>query len=162
MWIELPNVWIVVLNVLVVPSIHLGVSWWFTRMPQAAFDAGSFLFRQRKWENGGAFYHAVFRIRQWKRLLPDAAPWFNGFAKRNLNEKDPEYLRAFRKETCRGEAAHYTQAVVLMVTLVWNPWPVAAVVMAVYAVLSNLPCILIQRFTRCRLNHLLTGLEKRS
>lgn len=162
MWIELPKVWIVVLNVLSVPFIHLGISWWFTRLSRDLFRPDTFLFRERAWENGGVFYQTLFRIRQWKGLLPDAAPWFDGFAKRNLNGKDPAYLKAFRKETCRGEAAHYAQALALLITVIWNPWPVAAFVMMVYAVLSNLPCILIQRFTRCRLNHLLAQVEKRS
>lgn len=162
MWVDVGKIWIVVLNVIAVPSIHLGISWWFIRISRNRFDPDSVLFRERKWERGGTFYQTVFRIRQWKRLLPDAAPWFKGFSKKNLNDKDPEYLRTFRIETCRGESAHYVQAVALLVTLVWNPWPVAALVMIVYAALSNFPCILLQRFTRCRLNHFLMEIEKRS
>jgi glycosyl-4,4'-diaponeurosporenoate acyltransferase len=159
MLFELSNTWIVVLNVVAIPAIHFGLSWFFTRLPRSIFATESFLFRKRAWERGGAFYQNVFLIRRWKHLLPDAAPWFDGFAKGNLQDKDPAYLRAFIAETCRGEACHYAQAPALCLTLIWNPWPAAAIVMIVYAVLSNLPCLLLQRFTRARLHHLLAGLQ---
>lgn len=159
MWLELPNLWIAVLNLLAVPAIHLGVSWCFTKMERARFDPSAPLFRERPWEAGGEIYQRLFRIRAWKHLLPDAAPWFDGFAKGRLADKDPAYLRAFVAETCRGEAAHYAQVPALLLTLVWNPWPVAAAVMAVYSLLSNLPCVLLQRFTRARLRRFLAEVE---
>lgn len=162
MWLELPNLWIVVLNTLGIPAIHLGISWWFTKLDRGWFDPGSRLFRERRIEAGGTVYQTLFRIRQWKHLLPDAAPWFDGFAKGKLGDKDPAYLRAFIAETCRGEAAHYAQIPALLLTLLWNPWPVAAIVMIVYAVVSNLPCLILQRFTRARLRDLLEAvLEER-
>ncbi|NNE92238.1 MAG: hypothetical protein HKN23_11370 [Verrucomicrobiales bacterium] len=154
MFLELPKLWIVVLNVFGIPAIHLGVSWLFTRMPRRWFNPASPFFRERSCENGGRLYESVFKIRRWKRLLPDAAPWFDGFAKKNLRSVDPDYLRAFIAETCRGEAAHVAQVFALAgILLLWNPWPVAAIVMIVYAIFSNLPCILLQRHTRIRLQH---------
>lgn len=159
MLIELPNLWIVLLNMASIPVIHLAVSWWFTRLPGRLFDPRSSLFRERAWENGGKIYPQYFRIRRWKGMLPDAAPWFRGFPKKNLRSKDPEYLRAFIIETCRGEAAHLAQIPTLLITMVWNPWPTAAVVMIIYAFLSNLPCILLQRHNRVRLCHLAGDLE---
>ncbi len=166
MWLELSNVWIVVLNALGIPAIHLGISWLFTKLDRERFDAASWLFRGRPIEEGGVIYQTLFRIRSWKHLLPDAAPWFDGFAKGKLADKDPAYLRAFIAETCRGEAAHYAQIPGILLTLIWNPWPVAAIVMIVYAFASNLPCLILQRFTRARLKKLLeevrTNDEKRS
>lgn len=158
MWLELPNLWIVILNVLGIPAIHLGVSWGFTKLDRSWFDPASSLFREHRIEEGGTVYQTLFRVRRWKHLLPDAAPWFDGFAKGKLGDKDPAYLRAFIVETCRGEAAHYAQIPALLLTLVWNPWPVAAIVMTAYAVLSNLPCLILQRFTRARLRNYLTAL----
>ncbi|HRQ88735.1 MAG TPA: hypothetical protein PLA50_08045 [Bacteroidia bacterium] len=151
MWLELPPVWIVVLNCLAVPAIHLGVSWFFTRLDAARFRPESPLWRERRWERGGDIYQRLFRIRAWKRFLPDAAPWFDGFAKGRLRDKDPAYLRAFVVETCRGEAAHLAQIPALCLVLIWNPWPAAAIAMLIYAVVSNLPCLILQRFTRARL-----------
>ncbi|NNC88890.1 MAG: hypothetical protein HKN82_10580 [Akkermansiaceae bacterium] len=161
MWVELPAVWIAVLNVLAIPAIHMGVSWLFTRLPRALFRPGGSLFRERLWEDGGRFYERFMAIRTWKGWLPDAAPWFDGFAKKSLARRDPDYLRAFRAETCRSEAAHYAQIPALLLTVAWNPWPVAASVMTAYALASNLPCIVLQRHTRHRMARLLAALTKR-
>ena len=161
MLVELPGLWIALLNIAVIPLAHFGVSWLFTRLPQGWFRPAAFPFREGLWERGGKFYEGLFGVRRWKGLLPDAAPWFKGFPKKNLRNRDPGYLRAFRAETCRGEAAHYAQIPALLVTLGWNPWPVAACVMIAYAFLSNLPCIIIQRHTRARIGHLLAQLERK-
>lgn len=151
MWLELPNLWIAVLNLVAIPAIHLGISWWFTRLDSRHFDPDSWLYQIRHWEEGGAIYQTLFKIRRWKAILPDAAPWFDGFAKRELKTQEPAHLRTFILETCRGEAAHWAQIPGLLLTLVWNPWPGAAVVMFCYAFASNLPCLILQRFTRARL-----------
>ena len=159
MWVELPNLWIVVLNLVGIPVIHLGISWCFMKMHRSRFDPSAALYQDRTWERGGDIYQTLFRIRLWKGLLPDAAPWFDGFAKGKLKDKDPGYLRDFIAETCRGEAAHYAQIPGILLTLIWNPWPVAAGVMILYAFFSNLPCLILQRFTRARLRHLLGVVE---
>ncbi|MDF1824654.1 MAG: hypothetical protein P1U68_08425 [Verrucomicrobiales bacterium] len=151
MLVDLAYHWIILLNLIGIPAIHLGISWAYTRMPRDRFDPGSPLFRQRAWEKKGKTYQTMFRIRSWKHFLPDAAPWFDGFAKGRLTDKDSEYFRKFIAETCRGEAAHYAQIPGIMLTLIWNPWPVAAMVIIVYAVFSNLPCLILQRFNRARL-----------
>ena len=155
MWLDLPNFWIVICNLLAIPAIHLGISWWFTKLDRGCFDPDAWLYRERSWEEGGKVYQNLFRIRRWKHLLPDAAPWFAGFAKGRLGDKDRAHLHVFLVETCRGEAAHWAQIPGILLTLTWNPWPVAAAVMAAYAILSNLPCLLLQRFTRARLRRVL-------
>lgn len=160
MWFDLPAIWIVVLNAVGIPAIHLLVSWIYTRMPRFRFRPGAWLYRPRKWERDGWIYQDLFRVRQWKGYLPDAAPWFDGFAKGRLKDKDPGYIRDFIAETCRGEACHYAQIPAIWVALLWNPWPVAAIVIFVYAVLSNLPCLILQRFTRARLREFLAEIEE--
>ena len=160
MLVELSPLWIALANVIAIPIIHLGLSWLYTRIPAVSFDPKSVIFRNRGWESGGDIYQSVFGIRRWKKHLPDAAPWFGGFAKGSLRDKDRSHLEQFIVETCRGEAAHYAQVAGLWVTVVWNTWPIAALVMIIYAVLSNLPCILLQRFTRARLRNLLANLDR--
>ena len=160
MLLDLSNLWIVILNVIGIPAIHLGISWIFTKMSRDRFRPESFLFRHRSWEDRGQIYQTLFRFRRCNHLLPDAAPWFDGFAIGKLSDKDPEYLRAFIAETCRGEAAHYAQIPGIWLTLIWNPWPIAALVMIVYALLSNLPCLILQRFTRARLREVARLLKR--
>ncbi|WP_193213113.1 hypothetical protein [Luteolibacter marinus] len=154
MWIELPVPWIIALNCLGIPAVHLGVSWWTTRLPRAWFGRDRALFRERRWEKSGDVYERCFHIRRWKKWLPDAAPWFAGFAKGRLQSIDPEYLDEFIAETRRGEFAHWIQMVVIAAFVAWNPYPANWVIVA-YGVLSNVPCLLSLRHTRLRLQRLI-------
>jgi glycosyl-4,4'-diaponeurosporenoate acyltransferase len=153
MFLSLPDHWIIILNVIGIPAAHLGLSWLFTRLPLAWFRPAAFPFRPLPGESC-ALYERRFGIRHWKELLPDAAPWFGGFEKKKLRAGDPDYLRTFRSETCRSEAAHHAQLLVLLGFVAWTPWP-AALAIVLYAPLSNLPCILLQRHNRIRLTRVL-------
>lgn len=155
MWLELSNASVAMLNVLGIPAAHFGLSWAFTRMPAGWFRPGAFPFRrwpgERLW-----IYEKCWRVRRWKDRLPDAAGWFGGFTKKHLARRDAGYLRDFRIETCRGEAAHWAQWLVISGFAVWTPWP-WALVLPGYAALSNLPCILLQRHNRLRLGRVLVA-----
>ncbi|MGY8644029.1 MAG: glycosyl-4,4'-diaponeurosporenoate acyltransferase CrtO family protein [Verrucomicrobiales bacterium] len=157
--IELPDILIVILNVVTIPLIHLGVSWLFVQMPGHWFRPDAFLFREKPGENGGLIYESLFAIRSWKNAMPDGAAWFNGgFSKKKFTSSDPNYIREFIIETCRGEMAHLAQFAVLTLLLLWNPWP-ANIVIIVYALLSNFPCTILQRHTRFRMTALLNKVE---
>ncbi len=155
MWIELSNVWVAVLNVAGIPAAHFGLSWLFTRMPASWFRPAAFPFARWPGESAGT-YDRWFRVKRWKHLLPDAAGWFGGFPKAGLRSRDAAYLEQFRIETCRGEAAHWAQWLVISGFIIWTPWP-WALVLPVYAILMNLPCILLQRQNRLRLGRLLVA-----
>lgn len=142
--------WIAV-NTLAWLAIHLGVALAGTRLPIRLFRPEARWFRPRAWEDGGRLYERRFGIRHWKDRFPDGAAWFRGgFPKARLARRDGAYLDRFARETCRGEAVH--SAVILLAPLffLWNP-PWAGGVMILYALASNLPCILIQRYNRLRL-----------
>ena len=151
--IELPTAWVIVLNVVGWPVIHLGVAWVFTRLPRWWFEHSRVAWlRPRAGEVN--LYERIAGGRVWKRLLPDGAPWMRGFAKRKLRSTDLEYLRRFVAETRRGEAAHWVMMGAVVVFFLWNPlW--ADGVMAGYAVAANVPCIVTQRYNRFRLEKLL-------
>jgi len=145
--IELPILWVIVLNVAGWPVIQLGLAWAFTRMPASWFYPP----RSFAWERGGRFYERAFAIKRWKDRLPDAARWFGGgFAKGTLAALDSDYLRRFIVETWRGELCHWIALAFAPVFFLWNPWW-ADLVMAGYAIAANLPCILAQRYNRLRL-----------
>ena len=104
MLIELPIVWIILVNVAGWPVIQFGLAWLFMQMPVAWFNPGG----ARAWEQGGRFYERVFGIKRWKDWLPDAARWFGGgFAKGTLLNTQADYLRRFIRETWRGELCHW-------------------------------------------------------
>jgi glycosyl-4,4'-diaponeurosporenoate acyltransferase len=149
--IELPILWIVVLNLAGWPVIQFGFAWLFTQMPVKWFNppnAGA-------WEQGGRFYERFFGIKHWKDWLPDAARWFGGgFAKGALTGTEPRYLQRFIRETWRGELCHWCALGCAPLFFLWNPWW-ADLVMVSYALVANLPCILSQRYNRLRLRRVL-------
>ena len=151
MLIKLPIVWIVVLNVGGWLIVQLGLAWAFMRMPVAWFNPESAPASKR----GRRFYERVLFIKHWKDRLPDAARWFGGgFAKAELADTEPDYLRRFIRETWRGELCHWGAIACAPVFFLWNPaWGDGIIL--VYAVAANLPCILAQRYNRARLQLLL-------
>ncbi len=152
--VELPVAWTILLNAGAWLVIHLGVSYFSSRLPLAWFDPRRWLFRTRRWERGGRFYERVFLIRAWKRALPDGAALFRtGFRKCHLASRSPEYCRTFVRETCRAELCHWLVFALVPLFFLWNPsyvaWP-----MVPYAIAVNVPCIVAQRYNRPRLAEL--------
>lgn len=149
--IELPLGWIIILNVAGWPVIQFSLAWAFTRMPIAWFNP----LPTCNWEQDGRFYERRFAIKRWKDHLPDAARWFGGgFAKATLGATDLAYLRRFTQETWRGELCHWCAIAFAPVFILWNPWW-ASLIMFIYALAANLPCILVQRYNRIRFQRVL-------
>jgi glycosyl-4,4'-diaponeurosporenoate acyltransferase len=132
--------------------IHLGAAWAGTRLPVRLFRPSAPCFRIRPWERRGRVYDRVLRVKAWKDRLPDGASWFSGgFPKRRLLSRDPQYLRRFLQETCRGEAVHWAVLALFPLFFLWNPWWAGLINLA-YALLANLPCIVTQRYNRARMD----------
>jgi glycosyl-4,4'-diaponeurosporenoate acyltransferase len=151
--IELPTAWVIVLNVAGWPVIQIGLAWVFTRMPARWFNPGL----TSRWERSAGFCERVLLIRHWKDHLPDAARWFaGGFAKGTLLARNDDYLRRFIRETWRGELCHWVAMAFAPVFFLWNPcW--AGMIMVAYALVANLPCILVQRYNRGRIQRMITS-----
>lgn len=149
-------------NVVTWPLLHLMISWFFTKLPGTRFDPNSWLYREKRCERGGSIYESFFRVKVWKGKLPDAAAWFaGGFPKRKILSRDVTYLNAFVRETCRGEGAHWVTVACCPLFFLWNPlW--ADVVMVVYALAANVPCIVVQRYNRLVLRRLIIGRRARA
>jgi len=149
--VSLPLGWTILVNAAAWLVIHLGVSFFSSRLPLRWFHPDRGLFRSREWERGGRLYERVFRIRAWKRILPDGAAVFrSGFRKRRMLGRASGYCRTFVLETCRAELCHWLVFALVPLFFVWNPWYVAWP-MVPYAVAANAPCIVAQRFNRPRL-----------
>jgi glycosyl-4,4'-diaponeurosporenoate acyltransferase len=145
-------IWIA--NLLGWPLIHLTIAALALQLPSHFFARDTWLTAPRSWELDGRFYQNRLAIRRWKPLLPDGAPWLGGFAKKGLRAHDSHHLAQFQIETRRAELAHWCMLSCLPVFFLWNP-PWACLVMTVYAVAANLPCILAQRYNRIALNRVL-------
>lgn len=152
---------LIAINVAAWFCIHMGFAWAGTRLPARWFNPAWFWFRARRLERGGKLYERLFRIKAWKDDLPDAAPWFKGgFAKAHLARSTPDYIQRFVVETCRGEAVHVAVMLAAGLFFLFNP-PGVGVIMIVYGLCANLPCILVQRYNRIRLERML-GLRQPS
>ncbi|MBD3346126.1 MAG: glycosyl-4,4'-diaponeurosporenoate acyltransferase [Chitinivibrionales bacterium] len=131
--------------------LHMLIALGGTLLPRRLFHEKQWLFRSRGWEKKGDFYQQLFGVIGWKDKLPDGASWFRGgFAKKRVASTNVEYLDNFVKETCRGELVHWIVVAVSPVFFLWNPW-YAGIIMIVYALASNIPCIIVQRYNRPQL-----------
>lgn len=152
---ELPAGWLVALNILAWAVVHMATAWGMTQLQAERFDPASWLFRGRGWEHGGRIYERLLRVQRWKSRLPDGAALFKrGFRKKRFTSRDPAYLRRFVRETCRGELAHWSAIAAAPLFFLWNP-PHLGAVMILYALLANLPFIVVQRYNRFRLEGIL-------
>lgn|SRR3982750_3300607 len=135
------------------PILQITIGSVITHLPAHLFEQENWLTAQRKWEKNGNVYRRWFAVRRWKNWLPDGASWLGGFPKGKLRSRDAAYLAYFTSETRRGEIAHWCMLLCFPLFFIWNPaW--ACLVMALYAVVANIPCILVQRYNRAVLVHL--------
>lgn len=148
MAIDPPVPWIIAMNALGMPALQLACAWIFTRLPESWFVPPP------PRADHSHRYERLLGIKRWKDRLPDGSGWFKGgFAKATLSRREPRYLERFLRETWRGELCHWSVLALTPVFFLWNPlW--ADLVIVVYAVAANLPCILVQRYNRRRLQRL--------
>lgn len=136
-------------------AIQLGLAWAFSKLPLRFFDKSNSLPRVRSWRNRRRLCERLFAVRRWKNKLPDGGTWFQaGFAKKNLRGRSSSSLRQFANETRRGELVHWLALATLPLFGIWNTWPGLAI-NAVYAVTANIPCIIVKRYNRGRIAHVL-------
>jgi glycosyl-4,4'-diaponeurosporenoate acyltransferase len=107
-------------------------------------------------EKEGDIYEVLFRVSRWKHLLPDGGMVWKkrGYGKKKLTNFSDENLNRFLVESARGELSHW-----LAIFPFWFFWfftpPAVPWIMLAYALFVNIPCILVQRYNRPRVRHLL-------
>ena len=127
------------------------------RIPSRRLTRDRGILRLTRAEDGGRVYERVLRIKRWKDLLPEAGNLFRGgFSKRRVVRHDRAYLEEFTVATRRAEIAHWPILALGPVFFAWNPWWLGLVMVA-YAIAANVPCILVQRYNRARLERMLTS-----
>ncbi len=132
-------------------AIHIGSGYIAHHVPFTWLQGDSMLFRTRRFEQEGRLYRRLFRVHRWKDLLPEAGAAFEGgFAKRSLSGADVAYLEQFVAETRRAELTHWLPLLFSLTFFLWNPLEIA-LWMPLYAILSNIPFIMVQRSNRPRL-----------
>lgn len=118
-------------------------------MPQKIYNADNWFFRVR---NGELKFYKKIGIKKWKDKVPDLG-WTAGFPKANLQSLEPEYLKKFIDETCKGELLHHIAGLIGFLALLIFPsqdFFLVLPIVLVNFVLHMLPCM-IQRYNRSRL-----------
>lgn len=124
------------------------------RLPIRWLDRDRGPFRLRTTERDGRLYERGLRIKRWKDLLPEAGGLFRGgFEKRKVRH-DRAYLERFVVETRRAELTHWPILALGPTFYAWMPWWLASGMLG-YALVANIPCILVQRYNRARLERAL-------
>jgi len=101
-------------------------------------------------------------IRLWKRWIPDAGPALpGGIRKASLARRDPEALRRLIAETRRAELVHWALWPAWLAAALWLP-PTGVALNLLFATAFNLPCLLLQRYNRRRLQRLVARIDRRS
>jgi glycosyl-4,4'-diaponeurosporenoate acyltransferase len=120
------------------------------RLPVRRFEHDNRVTRLRGVERDGRIYERWFRIRTWKRWLPEGGDIFEGgFNKKHLRSRDPAFLARFVAETRRAELTHWVAMAWGPLFYLWSPLGIGTVMVA-FGVGFNTPCILAQRYNRAR------------
>ena len=157
MIIHLSTPWILALDFLVWLVINLSAAGILSSLRAESFDPKSQLLKERNWEKHSRLYEQLATIKKWKAWLPDGAKVSpKAFKKKHLQTTNSAYIRLFILETCRAEILHWIIFLFGFIFFIWNPWYVG-IIMIVYAAITNLPCIIAQRYNRIRLERLLAA-----
>lgn len=124
------------------------------RRPLESLQAEGPFTRLWRWEMAGAPFRRWVRVDAWKDRLPDAGSWFGGLSKKQLPATGEGGWQRFAAESLRAERTHWAMFATLPLFALWNP-PSLLLANVAFAVVTNLPCIVIARHNRARVVRLL-------
>lgn len=119
------------------------------------------MFRLKLWEKNGEIYNTLFKVKFWKKYLPDGGAIMKGYKKKYLKDTSVDNLEKYLLESCRSELQHWLSIFPFWIFGLFAPAKVIPY-MFIYALLSNIPCIAAQRYNRPRIIRLLERMKKRS
>lgn len=139
---------------IIVVALHFLVSFMVDRISYPVLWKLYWPMRLRKFEQNGELYDKVFKIKQWKQYIPAIGP----FDKKHLVERpDKRYFSVYLLENLRADLYHQLMVVVFFVLTFLFPDAFRERLL-VWNFLINVPCIMIQRFNRPRIERALQRL----
>jgi glycosyl-4,4'-diaponeurosporenoate acyltransferase len=124
------------------------VGWWQARRPWTSLHPRT-REQLRPWEHDGLWYLRRVGVRRWKGWLPEAGPLFAGLSKRRRPSSAEGGWERLAAECLRAERTHRAIAWATPCFVVWNPLGLF-LANVVFAVVANLPCWVVARSTRGR------------
>jgi len=123
------------------------------------FSHESFVFRSFPWENDGEIYNRFLKVHHWKKYLPDGGASTKGELKmRHLDFSSDQKMVKFLIASCRAESSHWLSIFPFWVFGFFLP-PIGVFYMSIYALIANLPCIIVQRYNRPRIAKLIKPIK---
>jgi glycosyl-4,4'-diaponeurosporenoate acyltransferase len=152
--VSLSILWTVMIDVFAWAFFHIIISVFCFLIPFRYFHS-FILFKIRAWENSGQFWQDLVAVKKWKGSIPDGSRLFKfGYEKKALPGTNYENLQTFAIETKRAELTHWLCILPAPLFFLWNPvW--AGWVMILYALIFNLPFIIVQRYNRAKIEMIL-------
>lgn len=146
---------VVVADIVLMGLVHAGCGYLSYSLSDRFLAEDRWLWRERGIERGGRLYTRLLRVNRWKHRLPEAGALFAaGYDKRALGGRSTPALDKYVRETRRAETAHWLMAACWPLFLAFNPW-YASVLLALYTLAVNAPCVIALRSNRLRLMRLL-------
>ncbi len=126
------------------------------------FNENAYPFACRKWEDGGRIYRRL-GVRRWKDKMPDMSRILPDMFPKKLTEADSvEMVRRLIKETCVAEFIHNCLSILFFIGI-WIIYDctLKGFALGTFAVVCNLPYVIIQRYNRPMLMRYLEKLERK-
>lgn len=153
MVVELDPVAVLALDVAVWVLGGVAIGWYHAALPVERLVPHRSFMRIGAAELGGELHRRWFGVHRWKDRVPEAGTWFGGLSKKRLPPADRGGWRRFSAECLRGERVHLSMIVLMVPLAAWNPPRWWAVNVAL-SVVANVPCIVILRYNRSRVEAL--------
>lgn len=125
------------------------------KLPDRFYNYKKWLYYSRKWEKGGEIYQKLFKVSHWKNRMPELSDFVKSvFPKKHIKVFSQDYLTNYLKESCKAELTHWGIILSSLLFTLWNDF-VGSLLMIFFTSLINLPFIVIQRYNRPRIIHIL-------
>jgi len=147
------------LNVIAWLLFDVGIGLGSSKLLMKHFDPEQRFYRSFPWEKEGRIYQQLFKVRSWKRFLPQGSRIYQGFSLQHLISCDPRYLEQWLEESARGEFCHWMMIIPGVFFFLWNS-PAMGWGMVGFALVFNFFPIVAQRFNRPRVRRLLGQARK--
>lgn len=155
----LPPLIAILLCFIVWPLLQVTAALICTQLPDRFFDYTAWFYQAHSWEQDGVIYEKLFRVRRWKKYLPDGGSLVKGgFEKKKLVSFSKDNLDKYLLESCRAEMIHWLAILPFWLFGFFTP-PEVIFYMLLYALAINTPCIIAQRYNRPRIVRILEQQE---
>ena len=146
---------LIIVNIIAWGFFHFFISYLCFKIPLSFFLKKHSFFEMKKWEQSGRIWQKLLLVRKWKSFLIDGSSIAKkSYDKSHLHGKRGDDLIVFAAETKRAELTHFLLIVPAPLFFLWNPiW--AGWIMIIYALIANLPFIIVQRYNRGRIEIIL-------